>query len=101
MVSIPSTVTPPHCVPHNRPPLRLVQRKRQPFTTQSLTPSEVAKLIEAAKGNRYGLRDAAMLLVAYRHGFRASEVCDLEWSAIDFPRAEMHVSRRKAGKPST
>jgi hypothetical protein len=31
---------------------------------------------------------------AYRHGFRASEICDLEWSAIDFARAEMHVSRR-------
>ena len=28
-------------------------------------------------------------------------VCDLEWSAIDFGRAEMHVSRRKAGKPAT
>jgi len=68
---------------------------------EHLTPAEVAKLIEAARGNRYGLRDAAMLLVAYRHGFRASEVCDLEWSAIDFARAEMHVSRRKAGKPST
>src|ERR1700757_689697 len=68
---------------------------------EHLTPAEVTKLIEAAKGNRYGLRDATMILVAYRHGFRASEVCDLEWSAIDFPRAEMHVSRRKAGKPST
>jgi Phage integrase family len=42
-----------------------------------------------------------MVLLAYRHGFRASEVCDLEWSAIDFARAEMHVSRRKAGKPAT
>jgi type 1 fimbriae regulatory protein FimB/type 1 fimbriae regulatory protein FimE len=68
---------------------------------EHLTPVEVAKLIEAAKGNRYGLRDAAMILVAYRHGFRASEVCHLEWSAIDFTRTEMHVSRRKAGKPST
>jgi integrase len=42
-----------------------------------------------------------MVLLAYRHGFRASEVCGLEWSAIDFARAEMHVSRRKAGKPAT
>jgi integrase len=68
---------------------------------EHLTPAEVAKLIEAAKGNRYGQRDGTMILVAYRHGFRASEVCDLEWSAIDFTRAEMHVSRRKSGKPST
>ena len=42
-----------------------------------------------------------MILVAYRHGFRASEVCDLDWSAIDFARAEMHVNRSKSGKPST
>jgi len=41
------------------------------------------------------------ILVAYRHGFRASEVGDLEWSAIDFARAEMHVTRKKSGKPST
>ena len=74
---------------------------RQYRKREHLTPAEVAKLIEAAKGNRYGQRDAAMILVAYRHGLRASEVCDLEWSAIDFTRAEMHVSRRKGGKPST
>jgi integrase len=68
---------------------------------EHLTPAEVAKLIEAAKRNRHGQRDATMILVAYRHGFRASEVCDLDWSAIDFARAEMHVNRRKSGKPST
>src|SRR5262244_4287987 len=66
-----------------------------------LTPAEVAKLIEAARGNRYGQRDATMILVAYRHGFRASEIVDLEWSAIDFVRAEMHVRRAKNGKPAT
>ena len=42
-----------------------------------------------------------MILVAYRHGFRASEIVDLEWSAIDFIRAEMHVRRAKNGKPAT
>ena len=81
-------------VPVRRP--NCEYRKRE-----HLTPAEVAKLIEATRGNRYGLRDATMILVAYRHGFRAAEVCDVEWSAIDFTRAEMHVSRRKAGKPST
>src|SRR6516165_1806884 len=81
-------------VPERRP--NTEYRKRE-----YLTPTEVAKLIEAAKSNRYGQRDAAMILVAYRHGFRASEVCDLEWSAIDFTRAEMHVNRKKSGKPST
>src|SRR5262245_54403226 len=35
-----------------------------------LTDAEVAKLTEAAKGNRYGHRDATVILVAYRHGLR-------------------------------
>jgi integrase len=73
-----------------------IYRKRE-----HLTPAEVTKLIDTARCNRYGQRDATMVLLAYRHGFRASEVCDLEWSAIDFAGAEMHVSRRKAGKPAT
>jgi integrase len=80
--------------PGRRP--NTVYRKRE-----HLTPAEVVKLIDTARCNRYGQRDATMVLLAYRHGFRASEVCDLEWSAIDFARAEMHVSRRKAGKPAT
>jgi integrase len=78
---------------------RAVAPVRKPNTEyrkrEHLTPAEVGKLIEAAKANRYGQRDATMILVAYRHGLRASEICDLEWSAIDFTRAELHVSRRK------
>jgi hypothetical protein len=35
---------------------------------EHLTPAEVDKLIEAAKGNRYGHRDATLVLVAFRHG---------------------------------
>ena len=84
---------------------RAVAPRRRPNSEyrkrEHLTPAEVAKLIEAARGNRYGQRDATMILVAYRHGFRASEIVDLEWSAIDFARAEMHVRRAKNGKPAT
>jgi Phage integrase family len=42
-----------------------------------------------------------MILVAYRHGLRASELCDLEWSQIDFASARLHVRRAKNGKPAT
>jgi type 1 fimbriae regulatory protein FimB/type 1 fimbriae regulatory protein FimE len=42
-----------------------------------------------------------MILVAYRHGLRASEVADLEWQQIDFERAAMHVKRAKKGNPTT
>ncbi|MGP0094650.1 MAG: tyrosine-type recombinase/integrase [Xanthobacteraceae bacterium] len=70
-------------------------------TREHLTPSEVEKLIEAAKANRHGHRDATMLLLTYRHGLRAAEVCDLRWDQIDFNGAVLHVRRVKNGMPST
>jgi hypothetical protein len=38
-------------------------------TREHLTADEVEKLIETVRQNRYGHRDALMVLVAYRHGF--------------------------------
>ena len=70
-------------------------------TREHLTQSEVAKLIDAAKQNRQGHRDATMILLAYRHGLRASEVIDLRWDQVDFAQALLHVRRVKAGTPST
>src|ERR1700722_715714 len=66
-----------------------------------LTDAEVDKLIAAAKGNRYSHRDATMILVAYRHGFRASELVDLRWDQIDFDNATLAVRRAKKGTPAT
>jgi integrase len=66
-----------------------------------LTAAEVEKLIKVARDSRYGHRDATLILVAFRHGLRASEVCDLEWSQVEFGRsASLHVRRMKNGKPS-
>ena len=44
---------------------------------EHLTEREVERLIEAAKDNRWGHRDSTMLLLAFRHGLRASELVDL------------------------
>ena len=66
-----------------------------------LTPTEVEKLIKVAKDGRYGQRDAALILIAFRHGLRAVETADLEWSQVEFGRsASLHVRRVKNGKPS-
>jgi integrase len=65
-----------------------------------LTEREVEGLIEAAKTNRHGHRDATMILVAYRHGLRASEVCGLEWQQIELDQGRLHVRRAKRGTPS-
>jgi integrase len=70
-------------------------------TREYLTESEVEKLIEAAKRNRHGHRDATAILVCYRHGFRASELVDLRWSQVDLDRGILHVRRVKNGTPST
>jgi integrase len=70
-------------------------------TREYLTEAEVERLLEAAKDNRYGHRDATMILVAYRHGLRASEVADLRWDQIEFRTATLHVRRVKQGTPST
>ena len=64
-------------------------------TREYLTPTEVDRLIKAAGKNRYGHRDATMLLVCYRHGLRASELVSLEWSQVDFNAGHMHVRRLK------
>jgi integrase len=70
-------------------------------TREYLTDAEVAKLTEAAKGNRYGQRDATMILLAYRHGFRAAELVDLRWDQVDFERGTLAVRRVKKGSPAT
>jgi integrase len=70
-------------------------------TREYLTESEIDKLIKAAKRNRWGHRDATMILVAYRHGLRAAETVDLRWDQIEFGRnASIHVRRVKSGTPS-
>jgi integrase len=66
-----------------------------------LTPAEIEKLLKAAKAGRWSLRDATLVMVAYRHGLRAKEAAGLEWSQIEFGRnASLHVRRAKKGKPS-
>ncbi len=47
----------------------------EPRLRDYLTRDEVASLLRAAKNSpRHGARNYAMILLAYRHGLRASEV---------------------------
>jgi type 1 fimbriae regulatory protein FimE len=63
-----------------------------------LTEAEVERLIEAArKRGRNGPRDGAAILLAYRHGLRAAELCQLRWSQIDLRQGRLHVNRAKGG----
>src|SRR6185437_7517268 len=54
-----------------------------------------------ARGNRWGQRDATMILIGFRHGLRVSELCVLQWSSIAFETGTMHVRRAKGGEAAT
>src|SRR5271154_67062 len=63
-----------------------------------LTEKEIERLQDAARRrSRYGHRDATMILVAYRHGLRASELCGLRWDQIELDSGRLHVRRAKGG----
>lgn len=80
-------------------PLRRPNAELRP--REHLTEREIEKLIDAAKGNRWGQRDSTMLLLCFRHGLRASELCTLQWSDVEFGSATLHLRRAKGGVTAT
>ena len=84
---------------------RTVTPKRLPNsklrTREYLTEAEVERVMNVARKNRWGHRDATMVLVAYRHGLRVSELVDMRWEQIEFASGTLHVRRVKQGTPST
>jgi type 1 fimbriae regulatory protein FimB/type 1 fimbriae regulatory protein FimE len=67
-----------------------------------LVPTEVEALLKAAGSvGRHGRRDATLLLIAYRHGLRVSELVALRWDHLDLKQGLIHISRLKNGVPST
>jgi type 1 fimbriae regulatory protein FimB/type 1 fimbriae regulatory protein FimE len=63
-----------------------------------LIENEVERLIDAAAAlGRHGHRDATMILLAYRHGLRVSELIALRWDMVDLEGGLVHVIRLKHG----
>jgi integrase len=80
-------------LPPNKP--KNIERCKREY----LTLAEVKDLREAARAyGRYGDRDHLMILIAYRHALRGSELCDLRWEQIDFNGARLHVRRAPRAK---
>ncbi len=66
---------------------------------ENLSDEQVRRLIKAARGNRYGQRDALMIELAWHHGLRASELCGLTWDDIRGGRnPTLYVRRAKGGQ---
>jgi type 1 fimbriae regulatory protein FimB/type 1 fimbriae regulatory protein FimE len=82
------------------PPPRQPNAVRRP--REYLTPVEVTALIAAAivsaRTRRYGHRDATLILLAYRHGLRVSELVGLHWAHVDFKSGSLLVQRVKGGR---
>jgi type 1 fimbriae regulatory protein FimB len=66
------------------------QRRRE-----YLTQDEIEKLLVASKRRRNPERDHCILLLAFRHALRVSEVCGLKLSDVNLELAELYVHRLK------
>src|SRR4051794_9469177 len=73
------------------PPLRRSNAQLRP--REFLTGEEVERLRKACgeRLGRYAHRDSTMILIAYRHGLRVSELVGLRWDMIDLNQGLMHV----------
>ena len=82
------------------PPRR--KRNADVRTREFLTPDEVDQIMAAAGGTgRHQHRDRTLILLAYRHGLRVSELVSLRWDQVDLKQGHLHVTRLKNGTPST
>jgi len=59
---------------------------------KALTPEEVLKVLKIASESK---RNHAMILLGYRHGMRASEVCELRLSDLDLKNGQITINRKK------
>src|SRR5438477_1790114 len=58
-----------------------------------LTPDELLAVLKVARER--SSRDWAMILVAYRHGLRASELCELRTADVDLESGSLDIRRLK------
>jgi integrase len=64
-----------------------------------LTESEIDKLLTTAGTSRNPVRDRLLILMAFRHALRVSELVDLRWQQINLDAAAVHIRRAKNGTP--
>lgn len=84
----------------SNPPTKPKNKDRR--SREHLIPNEVEKVISAAKKlGRHGYRDSTMIMIAYRHGLRVSELISLKWTQVDLQQGLLYVHRRKNGIDTT
>ena len=53
------------------------------------------RFLDAARHSRHGVRDHVMMLMAFRHGLRVSELVDMRLKDMDLETARLYVRRKK------
>src|SRR6266853_3181656 len=74
-------------------PVQAITRNTRRSTMTFLSPEEVLAVLKAAR--EHATRDWAMVLLAYRHGLRASEVCGLKLADVDLKAGSISIRRLK------
>lgn len=62
-----------------------------------LTQKEVNLLIKAVSDGRTGKRDSCLILLAFRHGYRISELLNLTFNDLDLEEGRINIRRLKNG----
>lgn len=84
-------------VSHSHPPAKVASQRDREY----LRPTEVEKMINVARHvGRHGCRDAAIILLMFRHGLRTAELVALKWSQVDFSGGYIEIHRVKHGHDS-
>lgn len=60
-----------------------------------LTDAEMKKFLLASRKGRHGVRDYCLMLMAYRHGLRVSELIDIRLKDLDLETGRIYVRRLK------
>ena len=85
---------------HTSPPKKVPNLEKR--TREHLLQGEVEAMIKAAKSvGRHRNRDSTLILLAYRHGLRVSELVALRWEQVDFGSGTIYINRLKHGVSST
>ena len=82
--------------PRRHPPPRRRKNAESRERGEFLKPDEIEQLCAAAASvGRHEDRDYALIFMAYRHGYRVSEVAELGWDKINLKAETLWVSRKK------
>ena len=84
-------------VSRSPPPVKVASEREREY----LRPKEVEAMLKAAHSiGRHGVRDAAMILLMFRHGLRTAELVALKWSQVDLSGGYIEIRRVKQGHDS-